>query len=477
MRAIRVAIFTFLITSMIIPVGEVRADAAPPMNPPGGNVSPEGGTQVQMVAEQVTIDFRQTTDDSAKVTAMFLFHNTGTTGEHLKVRFPLNGDERMNDSGQTYYPMIQDLTALINGQLLPTQVVQETDPNAPQFFLGSSIVMYWSEFDVNFPVGKDVKLVVKYTLQPTEEACYAFVHYILATGAGWKGSIGKADVVLRFPYILNAYNLPDFNDYSKNTFLSSYTLSGGSTEVVENELWFHYNNLEPTNRDNIDAGIIRPHLWQTIVEGRSQVIASPDDASAWLTLARAYAAAGREKHGMFINDQVIQVFIQAFEHTLTLNPNNATLHAEFASDMFSTDIQGNDYYRSILLNELATALGLDPKNADALSSIDTINRSYPGTILPTPGPFPMYITATPSLTPTAISTSYLPSPTPISTSTLIPSSTSTLSPSSTPLQPPLLPTQEPLSSYLSFPELILLLVFVFVAGTISGILINRLRSK
>ncbi|MGD0612233.1 MAG: hypothetical protein ABSB41_12035 [Anaerolineales bacterium] len=465
MRAIRVVLLMGLILLMLVPHRQAKADAAPPMNPAGGNVSPEGGTRVEMAAEQVTIDFRSSTDDSAKVTAWFLFHNTGNADEHLKVRFPLNGDERVNALGQTYYPMIQDLTALIDGQLLPTQVVQETDSNAAQFFLGYSNVMYWSEFEVDFPVGKDVKLVVKYTLQPTAEACYADVNYILATGAGWKGPIGKADVVLRFPYILNMYNLPDFNDYSVNTYLSSYAQSAGYTAVIENELWFHYGNLEPTNQDNIRVSIIQPHLWQAVVERRSQVIASPDDASAWLALARAYADAGQEKHGMFINDQVIQVFIQAFERALILNPNNASLHVEFATDMLSTDIEGNDYYRSIFLNELATALALDPKNANALSLLDTMNQNFPGTVLPTPGPFPIYVSPTPTLETTAVP------PLPISTTT--PQPTSTLIPSSTPPQPTPSPTQVPGGTSFNLTGLAILLVAVFAVGTGSGILITR----
>jgi hypothetical protein len=463
MRAVRVALLLGFSLFVLVPQRQAKADAAPPMNPPGGDVSPEGGTQVQMAAEQVTIDFRSSTDDSAQVTAWFLFHNTGSVDEHLKVRFPLNGDERMNDSGQTYYPMIQDLTAFLDGQALPTQVVQETDPNATQFFLGSTIVMYWSEFEVDFPVGKDVKLVVKYTLQPTPEACYADVDYILATGAGWKGPIGKADVVLRFPYILNAYNLPDFNDYSMNTFLSSFTPSEGSTAVIENELWYHYKNLEPTNQDNIGVSVIQPHLWQAVIARRSQVIASPDDASAWLVLARAYADAGREKHGMFISDQVIQVFIQAFEHALTLNPNNASLHAEFATDMFSTDLEANDYYRSVLLNELAAALALDPKNADALSALDAMKQNFPGTVLPTPGPFPIYVSPTPTLEPTNVPTLY------VTTATTQP--TSTLVPSPIPFQPTPSPTQIPNGSGFSVPGLVILLAAVFAVGTGSGFLI------
>ena len=461
---------------VLIPLRSARADAAPPMNPPGGDVSPEGDTEVQMVAEQVTIDFRSSTDDSAKVTAWFLFHNTGSADEHLMVRFPLNGDERTNSSGQDYIPLIQDLTAAVDGQQLPTRVYKDTDPNAPMFFLGWGTVMYWSEFPVDFPVGKDVKLVVMYTLKPTTEYSYNYVEYLLATGAGWKGPIGKADVILRFPYILNVYNLPSYNDYNSNNYFindsSSNPQTVRSTKIVENELWLHWENLEPTDRDNVFVSIVQPHLWQNIVLASSQVIDSPDDASAWLALARAYAAAGQDKHINFTNDQLAQAFIQAFERTLTLNPNNASLHAEFANDMLWTFLQGNDYYQSIFLNELASALALDPKNADALSLEDTMHTDFPGMVLPTPGPFPTYVSPTPTQEPTAIPTSILPP-----TYTIVP--TYTLIPSVTPFQTrnPTTATPAAISKSnqgsLNISGWLIILVAVFASGMGSGFLIFR----
>jgi hypothetical protein len=472
MRAIKISLLMLLAILLLVPSGQVRADAAPPMNPPGGNVSPEGGTQVQMVAEQVIIDFRQSTDYSAKVTAWFLFHNTGNADEHLKVRFPLNGDQQFNGTEEGYIPLIKDFTALINGQQLITRVVKEDDPNAPLFYLGNSTVMYWSVFDVGFPVGKDVKLTVKYTLQPTtDKTSQAYISYILATGAGWKGPIGKADVVLRFPYILNNYNLRDFNDFNTNNYFTSNSQSKRSTNIIENELWLHWEGLEPTDQDNVYVRVVIPHLWQVILQGRIQAIGSPDDASVWLALARAYASAGQSKHGMFEfeDEQLCQPFIKAFERALTLDPNDASLHAEFAYDMLLANWWGgNDYYQAIAMNELAIALSLDPKNPDAISALDYMNSMFPDSILPTPGPFPIIVTASPTLEPIAepaVPTSTLPSPTPHPTTTLIPAYVSP--------QPTIFPAKEPNRTNSNLPGFVILLAAVFAVGIGSGILINR----
>src|SRR4051812_16947657 len=66
------------------------ADVAPPMQPPGSNISPGGATQVVMSAERVVIEV-QPSGDTAKgrVTADFTMHNSGSADEQMQVRFPL----------------------------------------------------------------------------------------------------------------------------------------------------------------------------------------------------------------------------------------------------------------------------------------------------------------------------------------------------------------------------------------------------
>lgn len=434
MKYLRPIPLVLLAILILVPLQPACADAAPPMNPPGGDVSPEGGTQVQMLAEQVTIDFRQNTDDSANVSAWFQFQNTGNGDEHLKVRFPLNGDERgkadpVTGNYSTYFPLIKDFTASVGGNKLPIQVVEDKDSNAAQFFLGNSAVIYWAEFDMSFTAGTIVKLSVNYTFTPTEELSYAIVNYLMATGAGWKGPIGKADVVIRFPYVLNEYNLPDYND------INNYEYPGRATTVRENDVWIHWDDLEPTNQDNVHVTILPPHMWQAIMQQRGRVIAFPNDADAWVALARAYADAGQDKHGMFSNQYLGSLYILACERALTLDPNNVALHVEFASNMswaapFSKD---SSYEEAIATNELATALKLDPTNAEALALYHQLQGADSSFTLPTPGPFPTYAAPTPTIELAANTEPPTPTILPTAIATLLPTGTPLVSiPSATP---------------------------------------------
>ena len=478
MRFVKTIPLLLLITALFIPQGAVRSDAAPPVNPPGGDISPEGSTQVQMVAEQVVMDFRAFTDNSAKVTAWFQFKNTGTADEHIKVRFPMNGDPALDNQGKIYYPLIQDFTAWLGGQRLPTQVAMDNDPNAAQFFFGESpgTILYWSVFDMDFPVGSNVKLTVSYTFRPSVDANNAEANYILATGAGWKGPIGTADVILRFPYIVNNYNFA----------LAYYTApgaqsSGTTVSVVENEIRLHWDDLEPTLNNNVNLWFLQPQLWEAVLNDRAKVIADPDSEEAWLALARAYIAAAQEHHGL--NEDLTSFYIRAMESAIKFEPNNASLHAEFAKALewwgyFSEPaIPESEYFHEVALNELATALKLDPNNADAMSFLQDLRSNDPSFTLPTPGPFPTY---NPTMEPEPTDTP-IPSPTltlsRLDTPTNIPAAT-TLAPSLAALTPlPTLATtphsQSDTMNIISLPWFILAALAAFSGGLFAGFLIKH----
>ncbi len=389
MKAIKVRLFIFFSIVLLIPFSKARADMAPPMNPPGGNISPEGGTEVQMVAEKVVIDFSQSLDETAQVSAWFRFHNTSDMDEHLKVRFPLNGE---GEDGYKWtigepppMPLIKDFTVLNEGRELPIEIVRDPDPNAVDFFMRGVTVIYWAVFEVDFPAGKDVELNAHYTYIPTR-GLHSGINYILATGAGWKGPIGKADVIVRFPYSPNELNTLNFDN------LATLDNHGNQTMIVQNEIRIHWDNLEPTREDNVSIGVIPTNLWREVLRWQIQVNKTPQDAHAWTALAGAYAAAGAGHNISFFNARWAGLYIFACENALALEPQNAALHSEFARTIYYAHWRGSDpYYNAIVLREIAATLKLDPKNETALQLLTYVQAEgvYTGDKPPTPGaPYP-----------------------------------------------------------------------------------------
>lgn len=96
------------LTFMLLAVPKtVRADIAPPANPPGTNIQPGAETtQVRMAAETVLIDVKDNGGlGAASITADFTMRNLGKVSESMAVRFPITANDGFGN-----YPEIQELT-------------------------------------------------------------------------------------------------------------------------------------------------------------------------------------------------------------------------------------------------------------------------------------------------------------------------------------------------------------------------------
>jgi hypothetical protein len=60
---------------------------------------------------------------------------------------------------------------------------------------------------VTFPVTHQVVISVSYGISPTGYLPDAVFAYVLATGARWRGPIGKADISMRLPYPATSENV------------------------------------------------------------------------------------------------------------------------------------------------------------------------------------------------------------------------------------------------------------------------------
>ena len=326
--------FVFVLSIIILFAvpSSVLADIAPPQNPPGSNLDPGSEvTQVRMLAETVLVDVQKDITygslGRAHVTADFTMQNLGTESERLAVRFPI----AVNNGYDNSYPEIANIAIQVNGN----RVGFRRSDYAAEFgpFHGDTVP--WAEFDVIFPAGKNVAVRVAYDLKGTgfSDQPYTSFTYTLATGAGWKDTIGSADIILQLPYPASTQNvLLGYSD--------SPTADGATFR--DNEVRWHFENIEPGQRgspSDLEFDLVAPAVWQTVVTELDRVTNNPKDGEAWGRLGKAYKTAlitvklfrtgplYRSDPG---GEELYQLSLDAYQKCLTLLPDDALWHAGFA---------------------------------------------------------------------------------------------------------------------------------------------------
>ncbi|MBI5965100.1 MAG: tetratricopeptide repeat protein [Chloroflexi bacterium] len=413
----------------------VLADVAPPANPPGSNLQPGSETtQVRMVAETVLIDVRADNGlGTARITADFTMRNLGSESESMAVRFPITANDGFGN-----YPEIKELVIKVDGQQIPYQRV-----NYPDIRYQDQDVP-WAEFNITFPVGEDVAVQVAYNINGSGYMPFTAFYYILETGAGWKDTIGSADVILRLPYPGNAQNI--INNMQIGW---SETTPGGAIEG--NEMRWHFDNFEPGPDgvvQNMEFDLIAPAVWQNVLKEQDNVTKNPNDNEAWGRLAKAYKnifLMGKGYRTDAGGEELYRLSIEAYEKCLAINPNDAQWHAGFADllanrsywDSFSNG-PTSDAYRA--LDETHTALQLAPNDPKVLEIAENIHYMFQDGMAQTESGYDfLWLTQTPAPN--------LPTPTvaPAFEPTSVPSTlTPTTVPEPIPAEPePVLPQSKP----------------------------------
>lgn len=381
------ALHTLITLSLLFafPASSARADVAPPETVPGSNLNPGvESTQVRMVAETVTLTVSQNPVDKnraiAKTEAVFTMRNLGTAEEKMDVRFPLsffNG----NSDGFGNFPEINAITVKVNGKTVSTR--KEIQP----FF--NSTFSYkereeipWAVFDVTFPPNQDVIIEVTYNVNGFGYYPYEAFKYVLETGAGWNGTIGSAEIIVRLPYEVSEQNLD-------LTGQAGYGESSPGGVRSGNEIRWSFTNLEPTYLDNIQMVIVTPSLWGKILNEKEAVKKNPNDGEAWGRLAKAYKDVILMPKGWLREDEagreLFTLSKDAYEKCLALLPNDPLWHYGYAELLwaryeFGVYFAGKEDTENILptlLRELQTTLALDPNNELAKNLLLDISYQIP----------------------------------------------------------------------------------------------------
>ena len=384
-----------LVVGMLMVPSAVRADIAPPSFPPGFNPGPEiEGTQVRMMAETVVIDVLGNTPSSgslgrAKVTADFTMRNVGDAAESMAVRFPIS-----SNNGFGEYPEIKDLQIFVNNQSVATRRISEVDP-----MWGSDSVP-WAEFKVNFPPNADVNIRVTYMLEGMGEYPYVAFFYIFHTGAGWQGTIGSADLIVRLPYEVNPHNVI-FDD----EIGWSSTTPGG---VIDGrEVRWHFEDFEPEQSNDFQLSLVMPTAWQKVLDEQSNVQKNPNDGEAWGRLGKIYKEIQFYRRGFRAGasgDELYQLSIDAYEKAIALKPDDALWHAGLA-DLLAVHAYYEDFaYAEATLDKLRAmqeinrALELAPNDPKVKEIAEKIYFLFIDAVEQTEGGYIFFwLTATPEL--------------------------------------------------------------------------------
>jgi hypothetical protein len=331
---------------------------APPHYPPGSNPQPGVEiTQVRMVAETVVIEVLRDLDPkslgNAHVTADFTMRNLGTSNESMAARFPI-----ANDDGFGRYPELHNLQIKVNGK-----PVQYRRTNYPDLYYPTLANVPWAEFDIVFPVGKDVPIQVTYDLDGSGYYPWTVFYYVLNTGAGWKDTIGSADIILRLPYDANLQNV-----VTAQTGWGS-TTPGGS--FAGKEVRWHFEDFEPGDGQpvqNMEFALVAPSTWQAVLSAQENVAKHPNDGEAWGMLGKAYKAVAQLDRGPREDaggQEAYKQAVEAYEKCLMLKPDDAQWHAGFA-DLLARhsmwDVMSGESTPEAVraLEEIHTALELAP---------------------------------------------------------------------------------------------------------------------
>jgi hypothetical protein len=310
----------------------------------------------------------------AHVSAVFTMRNLGNSTENLATLFPIAASD-----GSYGFPEIRNVEIKVNGQITPFRRIQGPEPN----FGFKDQNVPWAEFDVNFAPGEDVQVKVSYDLDGTSypEDTFTSFYYLLSTGAGWKATIGSAEIVLRLPYNANPQNVILGEDVQN------------APQFVGREAHWNFSELEPTPRDNLRFVIVKPAVWKQVVIELENVSRDTQDGEAYGRLGKAYkqalfaSAKGRSR-----TDPGASVLYlaskEAYDKAVTLKPSDGLWHAGYAELLLdyyycAHTTQGQPYTDELNLGlkELDLACQLAPKDPIVLEMVDRYSGSFHNYIL------------------------------------------------------------------------------------------------
>jgi hypothetical protein len=246
------------LTLVLTALAPAWADVAPnPLTTGGTNLAPQDPTKavpVTMSWEEVDL---YPSAEKNRVEAVFLLKNTGKEDIELTVGFP------------SYFKVaLEDFTAEIDGTKQVAEVRKTGGEGRKKIFT------YWLCWPMKFAPGEEHKIKVIYWCKvehsydylmrkvPDDLKSKLLVHssgYILRTGAGWQGNIGKATIRLHYGDDVKKPNILQINPekgwtYDDKTNVDTLVLSDfkpESGEFSKSDIAYQFRLTTPAEEANL----------------------------------------------------------------------------------------------------------------------------------------------------------------------------------------------------------------------------------
>lgn len=394
-----VLIFAILIVIFSTCIVEnAKADISPPVAPGIGGLEPFDyqDTQVQMVYERVEMELFTVYEEGFEdepptykinVVAWFVMRNQGNQAEQMQAMFPtknfndcLEFNQVSSPPSYAHYEIVPDsFNFQVDGENVPFTEIETKHPY-DEICKSPGWDMTWAAFDVTFPVDKDVLVRVEYQMQSYSQDKIHNMQYILETGSGWKGPIGTAYIIVKFPNIVS------------QEFIIEETTNGYQT--LHNEIFWSFKNIEPTRNDNILVSFVAPDIWLKINTLKGNISNDPNDIDSWIELAKTYNNIGSWKPNQNRSQFHVDKAYDTYYEGVKKNPNKAEMLSAYASFLFDKCCMiesPSEKNINTIQPLIEKALSLDPSNETAHilkvnleNSVDGLTINVPNTHTPTP---------------------------------------------------------------------------------------------
>jgi hypothetical protein len=100
-----------------------------------------------------------------------------------------------------------------------------------------------------------------------------------------------------------------------------------------NEVRWHFEDLEPSEEQNMDFALVAPSAWENVLSMREKVKKYPNDSETWGMFAKVHKEIflGVKYNRVDVGgDELWKLSVDAYEKCLSLSPNDAQWHAGFA---------------------------------------------------------------------------------------------------------------------------------------------------